>query len=92
MLQIAEVSLIQSVLQSITACILDMPVNTSVHVSVSFTGAYPKLVPYRPPSQLISPPLLLSVVLNILFSLSMQIFGFVVVQEQPWYSKTDIHR
>lgn len=64
----------------------------SLHVSVSFTGAYPKLAPYRPPSQLISPPLLLSVVLNILFSLSMQLFGFVVVQEQPWYSKTDIHR
>ncbi|XP_059711450.1 probable cation-transporting ATPase 13A4 isoform X5 [Haemorhous mexicanus] len=24
-------------------------------------------------------------------NLSMQIFGFVVVQEQPWYSQTDIH-
>uniref|UniRef100_A0A8C8EER7 Cation-transporting ATPase n=1 Tax=Otus sunia TaxID=257818 RepID=A0A8C8EER7_9STRI len=71
---------------------LNWMINMSVHVSVSFTGAYPKLVPYRPPSQLISPPLLLSVVLNILFSLSMQIFGFVVVQEQPWYSKSDIHR
>uniref|UniRef100_A0A8U7M769 Cation-transporting ATPase n=1 Tax=Corvus moneduloides TaxID=1196302 RepID=A0A8U7M769_CORMO len=69
----------------------DLAITTVIGVTMSFTGAYPKLVPYRPPSQLISPPLLLSVVLNILFSLSMQIFGFVVVQKQPWYSKTDIH-
>ncbi|XP_009872087.1 PREDICTED: probable cation-transporting ATPase 13A4, partial [Apaloderma vittatum] len=69
----------------------DLAITTVIGVTMSFTGAYPKLVPYRPPSQLISPPLLLSVVLNILFSLSMQIFGFVVVQEQPWYSKTDIY-
>eukprot|EP00076_Gallus_gallus_P043592 XP_025009130.1 probable cation-transporting ATPase 13A4 isoform X1 [Gallus gallus] len=60
-------------------------------VIVSFTEAYPKLVPYRPPSQLVSPPLLLSVILNILFSLGMQILGFLMVQKQPWYSKTDIH-
>ncbi|NXI44097.1 AT134 ATPase, partial [Galbula dea] len=69
----------------------DLAITTVIGVTMSFTGAYPKLVPYRPPSQLISPPLLLSVVLNILFSLSMQIFGFVVVQEQPWYAKNDIH-
>uniref|UniRef100_A0A8C5XAN3 Cation-transporting ATPase n=1 Tax=Malurus cyaneus samueli TaxID=2593467 RepID=A0A8C5XAN3_9PASS len=69
----------------------DLAITTVIGVTMSFTGAYPKLVPYRPPSQLISPPLLLSVVLNILFSLGMQIFGFVVVQQQPWYSKTDIH-
>ncbi|XP_064241762.1 probable cation-transporting ATPase 13A4 [Passer domesticus] len=69
----------------------DLAITTVIGVTMSFTRAYPKLVPYRPPSQLISPPLLLSVVLNILFSLSMQIFGFVVVQEQPWYSQTDIH-
>ncbi|KAM9230927.1 putative cation-transporting ATPase 13A4 [Leptosomus discolor] len=69
----------------------DLAITTVIGVTMSFTGAYPKLVPYRPPSQLISPPLLLSVGFNILFSLSMQIFGFVVVQEQPWYAKTDIH-
>ncbi|NWH81914.1 AT134 ATPase, partial [Piaya cayana] len=69
----------------------DLAITTVIGVTMGFTGAYPKLVPYRPPSQLISPPLLLSVVLNILFSLSMQIFGFLMVQKQPWYSKTDIH-
>uniref|UniRef100_A0A8C4KE63 Cation-transporting ATPase n=1 Tax=Dromaius novaehollandiae TaxID=8790 RepID=A0A8C4KE63_DRONO len=69
----------------------DLAITTVIGVTMSFTDAYPKLVPYRPPSQLISPPLLLSVILNILFSLSVQIWGFVVVQEQPWYSKTNIH-
>ncbi|NXO77341.1 AT134 ATPase, partial [Sitta europaea] len=69
----------------------DLAITTVIGVTMSFTGAYPKLVPYRPPSQLVSPPLLLSVVLNILFSLSMQIFGFLVVQKQPWYSKTNVH-
>ncbi|NXX85767.1 AT134 ATPase, partial [Urocolius indicus] len=69
----------------------DLAITTVIGVTMSFTGAYPKLVPYRPPSQLISPPLLLSVVLNIIFSLSVQILGFLVVQEQPWYTKTDIH-
>ncbi|XP_065604295.1 probable cation-transporting ATPase 13A4 [Cyrtonyx montezumae] len=69
----------------------DPAITTVIGMTMSFTEAYPKLVPYRPPSQLISPPLLLSVVLNIFFSLGMQIFGFLMVQKQPWYSKTDIH-
>ncbi|NWI16425.1 AT134 ATPase, partial [Crypturellus soui] len=69
----------------------DLAITTVIGVTMSFTGAYPKLVPYRPPNQLISPPLLLSVILNILFSLSLQILGFVVVQKQPWYSQTNIY-
>lgn len=54
--------------------------------AVSLNGAYPKLVPYRPAARLTSPPLLLSVVLNILFSLALQLCGFLLVQKQPWYS------
>uniref|UniRef100_A0A8C2TRU1 Cation-transporting ATPase n=1 Tax=Coturnix japonica TaxID=93934 RepID=A0A8C2TRU1_COTJA len=69
----------------------DLAITTVIGMTMSFTEAYPKLVPYRPPSQLISPPLLLSVILNILFSLGMQIFGFIMVQKQSWYSKTDIY-
>ncbi|KYO40009.1 putative cation-transporting ATPase 13A2 isoform A [Alligator mississippiensis] len=68
----------------------DLAINTVIGVTMSLNGAYPKLVPYRPPSQLVSPPLLLSLVLHILFSLGLQICGFLVVQEQPWYSKEDI--
>ncbi|XP_006030034.3 probable cation-transporting ATPase 13A4 [Alligator sinensis] len=68
----------------------DLAISTVIGLTMSLNGAYPKLVPYRPPSQLVSPPLLLSLVLNILFSLGLQICGFLVVQEQPWYSKEDI--
>lgn len=59
---------------------------------MSLNEAYPKLVPYRPPTRLISPPLLLSVVLNVFFSLALQICGFVLVQQQPWYSADNILR
>uniref|UniRef100_A0A8C0GCW7 Cation-transporting ATPase n=1 Tax=Chelonoidis abingdonii TaxID=106734 RepID=A0A8C0GCW7_CHEAB len=70
----------------------DLAITTVIGITMSLNGAYPKLVPYRPPSQLISPPLLLSVVLNILFSLCMQVFGFVTVQKQPWYAQQNIYR
>lgn len=52
---------------------------------VSLTEAYPKLAPYRPPGQLISPPLLLSVILNVCFTIAMQTCGFLLVKKQPWY-------
>lgn len=58
---------------------------------VNLNGANPKLVPFRPAGRLISPPLLLSVVLNILLSLAMHIVGFILVQKQPWYIM-DYHR
>ncbi|XP_030793103.1 probable cation-transporting ATPase 13A4 isoform X3 [Rhinopithecus roxellana] len=57
---------------------------------VNLNGAYPKLVPFRPAGRLISPPLLLSVIFNILLSLAMHIAGFILVQRQPWYSM-EIH-
>lgn len=58
---------------------------------MNLNGAYPKLVPFRPAGRLISPPLLLSVILNIVLSLVMHIVGFILVQKQTWYS-TDVHR
>ncbi|XP_038605005.1 probable cation-transporting ATPase 13A4 [Tachyglossus aculeatus] len=70
----------------------DLAITTLIGVTMSLNGAYSKLVPYRPPGRLISPPLLLSVILNVLFSLAMQILGFVLVQKQPWYSSFDIYR
>ncbi|GAB0193585.1 probable cation-transporting ATPase 13A5 [Grus japonensis] len=57
----------------------------SVMVTVSLTEAYPKLAPYRPPGQLLSPPLLLSVTLNVFFTIIMQTCGFLLVKQQPWY-------
>ncbi|XP_027791913.3 probable cation-transporting ATPase 13A4 [Marmota flaviventris] len=64
----------------------DLAITTLIGVTMNLNGAYPKLVPFRPAGRLISPPLLLSVILNILLSLAMHIVGFILVQKQPWYS------
>ncbi|XP_060054479.1 probable cation-transporting ATPase 13A4 isoform X3 [Erinaceus europaeus] len=64
----------------------DLAITTLIGVTMNLNGAYPKLVPFRPAGRLISPPLLLSVIFNILLSLTMHIVGFVLVQRQPWYS------
>ncbi|KAM5292139.1 putative cation-transporting ATPase 13A4 [Ctenodactylus gundi] len=68
----------------------DLAITTLIGVTMNLNGAYPKLVPFRPAGRLVSPPLLLSVIVNILLSLAMHIVGFVLVQQQPWYS-TDWH-
>ncbi|XP_053168568.1 probable cation-transporting ATPase 13A4 isoform X4 [Hemicordylus capensis] len=68
----------------------DLAITTVIGMTMSLNGASPKLAPYRPPAQLVSPPLLLSMVLNLLFSLAMQVSGFVLVQKQPWYSPDSI--
>lgn len=60
--------------------------------SVSLTQAYPKLAPYRPPGQLISPPLLLSVILHTGITTVMLVCGFLFVKQQPWYSEMANHR
>ncbi|XP_008837245.1 probable cation-transporting ATPase 13A4 isoform X2 [Nannospalax galili] len=64
----------------------DLAITTLIGVTMNLNGAYPKLVPFRPAGRLISPPLLLSVILNILLSLVMHVMGFILVQKQPWYS------
>lgn len=69
----------------------DLAITTVISVTMSLNHAHPKLAPYRPPAQLISPPLLLSVILNIILSLILQICGFVIVQNQMWYSSSDIY-
>ncbi|NXD13860.1 AT135 ATPase, partial [Nothocercus nigrocapillus] len=63
----------------------DIIITILVCLTMSLTEAYPKLAPYRPPGQLISPPLLLSIVFNMCFSTVMQICGFLLVKQQPWY-------
>uniref|UniRef100_A0A8C6XCN0 Cation-transporting ATPase n=1 Tax=Naja naja TaxID=35670 RepID=A0A8C6XCN0_NAJNA len=69
----------------------DLAITTVIGMTMSLNGPHPKLAPYRPPSQLIAPPLLLSMVLNLLFSLAVQLCGFLLVQQQAWYSPSDIH-
>ncbi|XP_056215078.1 probable cation-transporting ATPase 13A5 isoform X1 [Falco biarmicus] len=66
--------------------IQDVFITLLVCLTMSLTEAYPKLAPYRPPSQLISPPLLLSIILNVCFTIIMQTCGFLLVKQQPWYT------
>ncbi|XP_008070000.1 probable cation-transporting ATPase 13A5 [Carlito syrichta] len=63
----------------------DIAITLMVCLTMSSTHAYPKLAPYRPAGQLLSPPLLLSVFLNSCFSYVVQICAFLYVKQQPWY-------
>ncbi|XP_002758221.4 putative cation-transporting ATPase 13A5 [Callithrix jacchus] len=63
----------------------DVAITLMVCLTMSSTHAYPKLAPYRPSGQLLSPPLLLSVFLNSCFSCIVQICAFLYVKQQPWY-------
>ncbi|XP_062458995.1 probable cation-transporting ATPase 13A5 [Pezoporus occidentalis] len=65
--------------------IQDAVITLLVCLTMSLTEAYPKLAPYRPPGQLISPPLLFSIILNVCFTIIMQTCGFLLVRQQPWY-------
>uniref|UniRef100_A0A8C5Q4A9 Cation-transporting ATPase n=1 Tax=Leptobrachium leishanense TaxID=445787 RepID=A0A8C5Q4A9_9ANUR len=69
----------------------DFAVMFVIFLTMSSTPAYHKLAPYRPPGQLISPSMLLSVVYNVLFTIAMQTYAFLIVQQQPWYSNKDIY-
>ncbi|XP_069831157.1 probable cation-transporting ATPase 13A4 isoform X2 [Dendropsophus ebraccatus] len=62
-----------------------------IFFTMSSTPAYPKLAPYRPPGQMISPPMLFSVFFNVLFTIAMHTYAFLMVQHQSWYSAEDIY-
>ncbi|XP_068137276.1 probable cation-transporting ATPase 13A4 isoform X2 [Hyperolius riggenbachi] len=68
----------------------DVAITISVILAMSLTGPAPKLAPYRPAGQLISPPLLLSMVVQFIFTLVVQTIAFTVAQQQPWYNETDV--
>nr|XP_020017753.1 probable cation-transporting ATPase 13A5 isoform X1 [Castor canadensis] len=63
----------------------DVAITLMVCLTMSSTHAYPKLAPYRPAGQLLSPPLLLSVFLNSCFTCIVQVCAFLYVKQQPWY-------
>ncbi|XP_036895871.1 probable cation-transporting ATPase 13A5 isoform X1 [Sturnira hondurensis] len=63
----------------------DVAITLMVCLTMSSTHAYPELAPYRPAGQLLSPPLLLSVLLNTCFTCIVQVCAFLYVKQQPWY-------
>ncbi|XP_018422660.1 PREDICTED: probable cation-transporting ATPase 13A4 [Nanorana parkeri] len=68
----------------------DFAIMFIIFLTMSSTPGYHKLAPYRPPGQLISPSMLLSVVYNVFFTIAMQTYAFLIVQQQPWYSTDDV--
>ncbi|XP_075058372.1 putative cation-transporting ATPase 13A4 isoform X2 [Mixophyes fleayi] len=69
----------------------DFAIMFVIFLTMSSTPAYHKLAPYRPPGQLISPSMLFSVVYNVLFTIAMQTYAFLIIQQQPWYRKDDVY-
>nr|XP_042115061.1 probable cation-transporting ATPase 13A5 isoform X4 [Peromyscus maniculatus bairdii] len=63
----------------------DVAITLMVSLTMSINHAYPKLAPYRPAGQLLSPQLLLSVFLNSCFTCIVLVSAFLSVKQQPWY-------
>ncbi|KAM4043771.1 putative cation-transporting ATPase 13A4 [Anomaloglossus baeobatrachus] len=68
----------------------DIAITVTVMLTMSITGPASKLAPYRPAMSLLSPPLLLSMVLHILFTIIIQTTAFFLVQQQTWYNETHV--
>ncbi|XP_034371166.1 putative cation-transporting ATPase 13A5 isoform X2 [Arvicanthis niloticus] len=63
----------------------DVAITLMVSLTMSINHAYPKLAPYRPAGQLLSPQLLLSVFMNSCFTCIVLVSTFLSVKQQPWY-------
>ncbi|XP_073531249.1 probable cation-transporting ATPase 13A4 isoform X2 [Phyllobates terribilis] len=68
----------------------DVAINIAVTLTMSLNHPAPKLAPYRPSGQLLSPPLLLSIFMHFMFSLIVQTTAFCLLQQEPWYNETDV--
>ncbi|XP_078523501.1 putative cation-transporting ATPase 13A4 [Lissotriton helveticus] len=71
--------------------IIDVAIQTVVCLTISLNGAYPKLSTYRPINRLMSPPFVLSICVHVLFTLIVQVVGYVSTVQQPWYDDKNIH-
>ncbi|XP_078521759.1 putative cation-transporting ATPase 13A4 [Lissotriton helveticus] len=69
----------------------DFAIMFVIFLTMSSTPPWPELAPYRPPAQLLSPPLFFSVFFNILWGIASHTYAFLMVQEQPWYSPDDVY-
>ncbi|XP_073531192.1 probable cation-transporting ATPase 13A5 isoform X5 [Phyllobates terribilis] len=68
----------------------DVAINIAVSLTMSFNYSAPKLAPYRPSGQLLSPTLLLSIFMHFIFTFVVQSTAFFLVQQQPWYNEIDV--
>ncbi|XP_015251745.1 PREDICTED: probable cation-transporting ATPase 13A3 [Cyprinodon variegatus] len=87
-IQYISVTLLYSVLSNLgdfQFLFIDIAIILLIVFTMSLNPAWKELVSRRPPSGLISGPLLFSVLTQILICLGFQIITFLWVQKQPWY-------
>ncbi|XP_066467193.1 polyamine-transporting ATPase 13A3 isoform X2 [Tiliqua scincoides] len=82
---------IQSNLGDLQFLFIDLAVILVVVFTMSLNPAWKELVAQRPPSGLISAPLLCSVLSQILVCLGFQTLGFLWVRQQLWYEAWTPH-
>uniref|UniRef100_A0A8C1XYX6 ATPase 13A3 n=1 Tax=Cyprinus carpio TaxID=7962 RepID=A0A8C1XYX6_CYPCA len=68
---------------------IDMAIILLIVFTMSLNSAWKELVAQRPPSGLVSGPLLFSVLTQILICLGFQIMAFFLIQKLDWYSEPD---
>ncbi|KAL1265956.1 hypothetical protein QQF64_003983, partial [Cirrhinus molitorella] len=68
---------------------IDIAIILLIVFTMSLNSAWKELVARRPPSGLVSGPLLFSVLTQILICLGFQIMAFLMIQKLDWYSKPD---
>uniref|UniRef100_A0A8B9CG43 Polyamine-transporting ATPase 13A3 n=1 Tax=Anser brachyrhynchus TaxID=132585 RepID=A0A8B9CG43_9AVES len=87
-IQYISVTLLYSILSNLgdfQFLFIDLAIILVVVFTMSLNPAWKELVARRPPSGLISGPLLCSVLSQIIICLAFQTFGFFWVKQQPWY-------
>ncbi|XP_004914469.2 probable cation-transporting ATPase 13A4 isoform X2 [Xenopus tropicalis] len=80
----------QTILGSNQYLMQDIAITIPLMLTLSLNGPAPKLAPYRPAGRLLLPPLLLSIILHLSFTLTVQMCAYFVLQQQPWFSRTDV--
>ncbi|CAL8324964.1 unnamed protein product [Arctogadus glacialis] len=87
-IQYVSVTLLYSILSNLgdfQFLFIDIAIILLIVFTMSLNPAWRELVPQRPPSGLISGPLLFSVLTQILTCLAFQVLAFLLVRQQAWY-------
>uniref|UniRef100_A0A8D0HAK4 Polyamine-transporting ATPase 13A3 n=1 Tax=Sphenodon punctatus TaxID=8508 RepID=A0A8D0HAK4_SPHPU len=93
-IQYVSVTLLYSMLSNLgdfQFLFIDLAIILVVVFTMSLNPAWKELVAQRPPSGLISAPLLCSVLSQIVICLGFQTIGFIWVRQQPWYEPWTPH-
>ncbi|XP_072114405.1 polyamine-transporting ATPase 13A3-like isoform X1 [Mobula birostris] len=88
LIQYLSVLLLYSILSNlgdVQFLFIDLAIIMSIMFTMSLNSSWKELVPQRPPTSLMSVPILLSMLLQTLLTLAFQVTAFLLVKEQPWY-------